>query len=59
MSSSWATIARNTAGISKDIIHEALNHSDPLMKVTDLYIDKDFVPVEKANQRVLGLFDFG
>jgi integrase len=56
---SWATIAHNTAGISKDIIHEALNHSDPRMKVTDLYIDKDFAPVDRANQKVLGLFCFG
>ena len=56
---SWATIAHNTAGISKDIIHEALNHSDQRMKVTDLYIDKDFAPVDRANQKVLGLFCFG
>ena len=54
----WATIAHNTAGISKDIIHEALNHSDPQMKVTDLYIDKDYRQVDEANEKVLNLFNF-
>jgi integrase len=55
---SWATIAYNTAGISKDIIHDALNHSNPHMKITDLYIDRDSVPIDKANRKVLCLFNF-
>jgi integrase len=54
----WATIARNKLHISKDIIHDALNHADPRMKATDLYIDKDYSPVDEANKKVLALFDF-
>ncbi len=54
----WATIAHNTLHISKDIIHDALNHADPRMRVTELYIDKDYSSVDEANRKVLALFDF-
>jgi oxalate decarboxylase/phosphoglucose isomerase-like protein (cupin superfamily) len=54
----WATLARNVAHIPKDIIHDALNHSDERMKVTNLYIDKDYSLMDKANKKVLKLFDF-
>jgi hypothetical protein len=52
---SWSTIARNDCKISKEDIHFALNHSDPAMKVTDLYIQEDFSIVDKANRKVLNL----
>lgn len=50
---SWATIARNDLGITKDIVNDALNHSDPTMRVTDIYIKRDFRLVNEANQRVV------
>ena len=50
---SWATIGRNDCGISKDDIHEALNHVDSDMKVTDGYIKKDWRVIDRANRRVL------
>ena len=40
---SWATIALNKVGIDKYIVHAALNHIDDSMKVTDIYIERDFV----------------
>ncbi len=46
---SWATIALNKAGIDKYIVHAALNHIDDAMKVTDIYIERDFVNENKAN----------
>ncbi|MCL2413476.1 MAG: site-specific integrase [Bacteroidales bacterium] len=55
---SWATIARNVAGIDKYTVHEALNHADSDMKVTDIYINRDFSNVWKANRKVLDLFDW-
>ncbi|MBJ2188597.1 MAG: site-specific integrase [Muribaculaceae bacterium] len=50
---SWATIARNEVGIDKYTIHEALNHVDPGMKITDVYLDKDWTRIDDANRRVL------
>lgn len=50
---SWATIAVNEAGVDKYTVHEALNHVDKEMKVTDIYIKKDFTNVNKANDKVL------
>jgi integrase len=56
---SWATIARSAAvSIDKFTVHEALNHSDQVMKITDKYIDKDWRVIWKANNRVLDLFDW-
>ena len=49
---SWATIALNKAGIDKYIVHAALNHIDDAMKVTDIYIERDFVSENKANTKV-------
>lgn len=49
---SWATIALNKAGIDKYIVHAALNHIDDAMKVTDIYIERDFVNENKANTKV-------
>ena len=49
---SWAPIALNNAGIDKYIVHAALNHIDDAMKVTDIYIERDFVNENKANTKV-------
>ena len=50
---SWATIALNKVGIDKYTIHTALNHVDDAMKVTDIYIERDFVNENKANRKVV------
>lgn len=50
---SWATIALNRVGIDKYTVHAALNHIDESMKVTDIYIERDFVNENKANSKVL------
>lgn len=55
---SWATIARNKLGINKYVVHEALNHIDASMRVTDIYIERDFVNENKANAKVIK-FVFG
>lgn len=48
----WASIARNKLGIDKYTIHEALNHVSDL-DVTDIYIQRDFSNINKANQKVM------
>lgn len=50
---SWATIALNKVGLDKYIVHAALNHIDDSMKVTDIYIERDFVNENKANTKVV------
>lgn len=51
---SWATIAYNDCGIDMQTIHEALNHaSDANMKITDIYVKKDFTRIWEANRKVL------
>lgn len=50
---SWATIALNKVGIDKYVVHAALNHIDDSMKVTDIYIERDFVNENKANAKVV------
>lgn len=50
---SWATIARNKLGINKYVVHEALNHIDASMRVTDIYIERDFMNENKANAKVI------
>ena len=50
---SWATIALNKVGIDKYTVHAALNHIDESMKVTDIYIERDFVNENKANAKVV------
>ena len=53
----WATIARSAAvGIEKATVHEALNHVDRDMRVTDIYIDRDWSVIWKANEKVLKKF---
>ena len=50
---SWATIALNKVGIDKYTVHAALNHVDASMRVTDIYIERDFVNENKANEKVV------
>jgi integrase len=52
---SYATIASNDCEISKDIVHETLNHSDSNMKMTDIYIKKDWSKNDKANRKFLDM----
>ena len=55
----WATIARSDElNIDKYTVHEALNHVDVGMKNTDIYIDRDYRPIWRANAKVLELFDW-
>lgn len=49
---SWATIAYEL-GISKDIIGQALGHSDESHSTTNIYIREDNRFVDEANRRVL------
>jgi len=49
---SWATIARNKCGISKDDISLSLNHSTGRV-VTDDYIEVDFSLIDRANESVI------
>lgn len=55
---SWATIAYNDCGISKDIIAQALGHSGG-ETVTDIYLDKDMRLVDEANRRVVDWVLYG
>ena len=50
---SWATLAVNKVGIDKYTVHSALNHIDEAMKVTDIYIERDFEPENEANRLVM------
>ena len=50
---SWATLAVNKVGIDKYAVHAALNHIDEAMKVTDIYIERDFVNENNANAKVI------
>ena len=53
----WATIARSRLlNIEKETVHEALNHVDLKMRVTDMYIEKDWSVIWEANRKVLELF---
>lgn len=54
----WATIAINDAGIDKYTVHQALNHVDDSMRVTDIYIKKSWSNIDIANRKVLDLLKF-
>jgi integrase len=47
----WATVAYSI-GISKDVISQALGHSNG-MQVTDIYIDYELEKVDEANRKVI------
>lgn len=50
---SMATIALNKVGIDKYTINDMLNHTDPSMKITDIYIEKDFDKINAANAKLM------
>lgn len=54
---SWATIAVNDCGIDKYLVHEALNHVDETMRMTDIYIARDFSRIWEANKKNLILLE--
>lgn len=52
----WATLARNAAGIDFETVHEALNHARRgADRVTDIYVERDWSRVWEANRKVLDL----
>ena len=50
---SMATIAVNDVKISKYIVNDMLNHTDQSLKITELYIKKDFSHINDANVKLL------
>ncbi|MDR1023826.1 MAG: site-specific integrase, partial [Prevotellaceae bacterium] len=48
---SWATIARNRCGVSKDDVSLSLNHKEN-SSVTDTYLEKDWSLIDRANRKV-------
>lgn len=50
---SLATIACNDVGISKYIVNDMLCHTDQALKITELYIKKDFSQINEANSKIL------
>lgn len=55
---SMATIAINKVGISKWLVNEMLCHTESSMRVTDLYIKKDFTPINEANFKLIDYMFF-
>ncbi|MBN2786931.1 MAG: phage integrase SAM-like domain-containing protein [Paludibacteraceae bacterium] len=52
---SWASIARNKAGISKSDIDFCLGHVNNDYKMADIYIDIDYSICDRCNRAVLDL----
>lgn len=50
---SMATIAVNDVKISKYIVNDMLNHTDQSLRITELYIKKDFNTINEANVKLL------
>jgi integrase len=50
---SWASIAQNDLDIDKYTVHTALNHVIEEMKVTDIYLKKDWTQIDRANRKVI------
>lgn len=48
-----ATIAVNETGVSKYLVNDMLCHTDPTMRVTELYIKRDFKPINVANEKLM------
>ena len=55
---SMATIAVNDCRISKYVVNDMLNHSDPALRITEIYIKRDFSAINDANSMLLD-FVFG
>ena len=51
----FATLARYKAGVEKATVDECLCHIGDY-KVTDIYLERDWDLLDKANRKVLGLF---
>ena len=49
----WATIAVNDIEADKLLVHEALNHADERMKITDKYVIKKFDRYWELNRKVI------
>ena len=49
---SWATLAQNECGASTEEVAFALNHASA-HRVTERYIEKDFTPIDKLNEKVI------
>lgn len=54
---SWASIAY-AIGVDKSVINDCLCHVDKDMKVTDIYINKDWRVLWKANEKVMKQFSW-
>lgn len=54
---SYATHSRSL-GIDKGIINDGLSHIDREMKITDIYIEKDWELIWDANKKMLETFDW-
>lgn len=50
---SMATISVNDVKISKYIVNDMLNHTDQSLRITELYIKKDFSHINEANVKLL------
>jgi len=50
---SMATIAVNDVKVSKYIVNDMLNHTDQSLRITELYIKKDFSHINEANVKLL------
>lgn len=50
---SMATISVNDVKISKYIVNDMLCHTDQSLRITELYIKKDFRPINEANIKLL------
>ena len=53
----WASLAYSI-GIDKAVINDCLCHVDESMKITDIYINKDWSVLWEANRKVLDLFQW-
>ena len=52
---SWASVARNKAGVAKADVDFCLGHVNNDYKMADIYIDIDYSICDKANRAVLDL----
>lgn len=51
----WATIARNYAGINKDDVALCLGHQDTDNRVTDTYLHYDYSIIDTSNRKVIDM----
>jgi hypothetical protein len=54
---SWGTIAANDCDIDEPLVGKCLNHSDPTLKITRIYIEKVWKTVDEANRKVIDLLN--